>query len=362
MKIAIIGPVTPFVSGISQHTSALAKELSGRSDITLKSWSFSRQYPAALFPGDTQKGDAEPLAHTQFTLDTLNPLSWCKTARDIERFNPDLAILPAWTFFVVPALGAVAGALRKRGIEVVSVVHNAQDHEASGWKNALLAWQIKQSSRAITHNAPLAEKVKEIAPQMGVTVSPHPLYDSFPPATGALPRRAATELLYFGVVRPYKGLDILIDALGQMTSKDVHLTIAGEFWGGAEATLEQIARLGLSDRIELRPGFASDQDVAELFERCDYLVTPYRSATGSGVIAVAQHYERPVIASDISGLREAVSDGQTGWLVAPDDRASLAQILDDKANSAAVQQMAPALISQKERLSWSHFADVLLAP
>ncbi|MEL7445533.1 MAG: glycosyltransferase [Pseudomonadota bacterium] len=361
MKIAVIGPVAPFVSGISQHTTALATELRRRKDCDVRSWSFSRQYPAALFPGEKQQNDAEPLPDTRFMIDTLNPLTWRRTAREIIDFRPKIAILPAWTFFVAPTLGAIAKSLRRAGIEVVSVVHNAEDHEASAWKNTLLRWQISHSSRVITHNEPLAGTVRTVAPGIPVVVSPHPLYDTFPEPKGDLRRRAALELLYFGIVRPYKGLDVLIDALGKTSTKDIKLTIAGEFWGGTDETEQQIARLGLADRVELRPGFASDADVAELFSRCDYLVTPYRSATGSGVIAIAQHYKKPVIASDIPGLQDAVLHGKTGWLVAAEDSDALAELIDSKADAEAAEQMASSLAEQRERLSWANFCDAMLA-
>ncbi|NQX93939.1 MAG: glycosyltransferase [Erythrobacter sp.] len=360
MKIAVIGPVAPFVSGISQHTSALTGELQTRDDLCVKTWSFSRQYPVALFPGEKQKSDAAPLLDTHFTIDTINPLTWHATLKAIKAFEPDLAIVPAWTFFTAPALGAIASGLRKGGVEVVSVVHNARDHEAAGWKNTLLAWQIAQSSRVMTHNEPLAQTVREIAPTVPTRVSPHPLYDTFPMAKGILPRRAALELLYFGIVRSYKGLDILIDALGIVADRDIVLTIAGEFWGGSEETEQQIARLGLNAKVEIRAGFASEEDAAELFTRCDYLVAPYRSATGSGVIAIAQHYKRPVIASDISGLREAVCDGETGWLFPAEDPEALAQVLTTKASAESAKSMRPALEAQCEALSWSTFCNTLI--
>lgn len=362
-RIALIGPVAPLRSGIARHSGALAAELARHSGATVQAWSFSRQYPARLFPGEAQIDNALPppagVAVSQ-TIDTLNPLTWRHTAREVAAFAPDLAIVPAWTFFTAPALGWIARDLRRRGIPVVAMVHNARDHEAAGWKNRLLAWQIAQANRAVAHNAPVAAQIAAIDPAMPVAISPHPLYDDYPAPTGTLPRRAALELLFFGLVRPYKGLDLLIEALAQSGLHDVRLTIAGEFWSGLDETRAQVARLGLSDTVEIVPRYLSDAETAELFARCDALIAPYRAATGSGVLALAQHYQRPVIASDVPGLREAVAHRETGWLFPGGDIAALAALLRDTATRQTAAAMQPALAAQRDTLSWAKLAEAVV--
>lgn len=362
-RIALIGPVAPLRSGIARHSGALAAELARRDGVEVRAWSFARQYPARLFPGGAQIDPAlAPPAAVAVarTVDTLNPLTWRHTAREVAAFAPDLAIIPAWTFFVAPALGWIARELRRRGIRVVAMVHNARDHEAAAWKNRLLAWQIAHSDRAVTHNAPLAAQVARIAPELPVAVSPHPLYDDYPAPSGTLPRRAGLELLFFGLVRPYKGLDLLLDALAQSGLRDVRLTVAGEFWSGLEEIRAQVARLGLGEMVEIVPRYVSDAEAAELFARCDALVAPYRAATGSGVLALAQHYCRPVVASDVPGLREAVADGVTGWVFPGGDGTALATLLRDRLDRASAAAMQPALAAQRDALSWKRLADAVL--
>ncbi|WP_169829164.1 glycosyltransferase [Tsuneonella mangrovi] len=362
-RIAIVGPLPPLRSGIARHTCALAAELAGRKGLEVRAWSFSRQYPARLFPGEAQVDPAlAPPAGVAVatSIDTLLPLSWGRTAKEIAEFAPDIAIVPAWTFFVAPALGWISRSLRKRGIEVVAMVHNARDHEAARWKNRLLGWQVMQAGRAVAHNAPVAAEIARIAPLLPSAICPHPLYDDYPAPTGSLPRRAGLELLFYGLVRPYKGLDVLLDALAKRELRDVKLTVAGEFWSGLDGVRRQVAQLGIEPLVEIIPRYQSDAETAELFTRCDALVAPYRAASGSGVLALAQHYERPVIASDVPGLREAVCDGETGWLFPAGDVDALAALLATKVTRENARSMQPALAGQRASLSWARLADALL--
>ncbi|MEO1153794.1 MAG: glycosyltransferase family 4 protein [Pseudomonadota bacterium] len=362
MRVAIIGPIAPFRSGIARHTTALARELAGRADVEIKVFSFARLYPKRLYPGERETDPSMSVPaelDTHFTLDTLNPLTWRNGIREVAAWSPDLVVLPAWSFVVAPALGAIARGLRVRGYAVTIIVHNAEDHEAAGWKTALSRFQLRQATRFVTHNAGLDAALDRLMPGIPTDVCPHPVYDDFPPATGALPRRAPLELLFFGLVRPYKGLDIALDALAQ-ASVDAHLTIAGEFWEGRDETETRIDQLGLRDRVEVVPRYVSDAEAAELFARADALVAPYRSVTGSGVVAMAQWYGLPVIASDLPGFAEVIEDRTTGWLVPVGDVDALATRIEGiTANSAAA--MGPAIATARDRLSWARFADVVLA-
>ncbi|WP_127904411.1 glycosyltransferase [Solirhodobacter olei] len=363
MKVVVIGPVAPFRGGIARHTTAVARELASRPDTDVSIISFSRQYPKLLYPGKTDRDlGAKPASGiaTSFCLDTVNPLSWLRAARKALHEKPDIAVVPAWTFFVAPALAFVSRALRRRHIPVVTIVHNADDHEAARWKALISDLQLRQSSRCVTHNVTLAQELRRRFPGLPVTVSPHPRYDDYPLPSGTLKRRADLELLFFGLVRPYKGLDILLHAMARMETKDVFLSVVGEFWSGRDETESIIAELELTDRVEVVPRYVSDEEAAEYFDRCDAVVAPYRSASASGVLALAQNYLRPVVASDIPALAEAVEPGGTGWLFPSEDPAALAELLDGLVDQRAREMLGPQLAAHRERLSWSIFADAVL--
>ena len=365
MRVSIIGPVTPFRSGIARHTTAIARELARRENVDVSIVSFARQYPKFLYPGESEidpEAQSPEGIECDFCLDSMNPMSWREAARKALASEPDLAVIPAWTFFVAPCLGFIARALRLRGIPVVMVVHNAEDHESARWKTALSHFQLRQASRFLTHNAAIAADLQRLVPGTPAVICPHPVYDDYPQPLGNLPREASLELLFFGLVRPYKGLDIALRALAASGLCDVRLSVVGEFWQGRTETEALIQDLGLQGRVELVPRYVSDQEAAEYFARCDALIAPYCSATGSGVLALAQWYGRPVIASDVPGLSQSVIDGTTGWLFPVGDVSALAELLRAQVTRTSTHAMAPSLQSVRSDLSWSRFADAILDP
>jgi glycosyltransferase involved in cell wall biosynthesis len=200
--------------------------------------------------------------------------------------------------------------------------------------------------------------LRRLIPEAEVRIHPHPIYDQFPASKEALSKRGSLELLFYGFVRPYKGLDILIEAMAQ-TADDVFLTIAGEFWEGEEQIRERIKTLELVDRIDLRPRYHTDQETAELFARCDVAVLPYRSATGSGVVPVAYHYDKPVIVSRVGGLPDVVHDGETGTLVEPGDVDALVDAINNMTRVAAAA-MVPAIQKLKYSMTWTSMAATIV--
>ena len=359
-RVAVVGPVPPIRSGIARHTAATAQALAQLAEVRV--WSFSRQYPDWLYPGDSERAaDLRPPERlaVECSMDGVNPLSWRKTASQIAQWQPDLAVFPAWTFFLAPALGAVARSLRRRGVPVSVIVHNAVDHEAAWWKNRLSRWQLTQADRYVTHNDALASALRDVIPDAPIEVFPHPVFDDFPRPRGTLARRAGLELLFYGLVRPYKGLDIAIEALAFSGRRDVRLTIAGEFWQGVEQTQAQVVRLGLEDMVEIIPGHVSDADTAELFARADAIVLPYRTVSGSGIVPLAYHYGRAIIASDLPGLASTIEDGRTGWLFPAGDAASLSAIISglDRTQTEVAGQHAAKFA---KTLTWDRFAQRIL--
>ncbi len=357
-RVAVVGPFPPVKSGIARHTAALSRALSAKPGTNVRTWAFRRQYPAFIYPGGAERDpEAKPADNESLVGD--NPLTWRATARDIVAWKPDLVVMPAWTFAVAPALGWLARQLKRKGVEICIVVHNAFDHEAAGWKDALTRWQLASATRIVTHNQALANAVNTRLPRLPIRVFPHPVFDDFPAARDKLPRRAAIELLFFGLVRPYKGLDVLLDAMGHANRDDVFLTVAGEFWGDIEPTRAAIESNAARDRIELIAEFVSDQHAADLFNRADAIVMPYRAVSGSGVMSMAFHYQRPVIASNLPGFADVLRHGETGWLFETGNVQDLAARLS-AIDPEQLRAAGAAAGRYGQTLSWDNLADAVL--
>ena len=360
-RVALIGPVPPFRSGIAPHTASLAEALDEQAEVLLLS--FTRQYPAWLYPGESDRDpDASPPEKPRpaFILDPLDPRTWMKAVRRIEAFGADLVILPWWTVFFAPMSWALARACRRRGIPLRLFCHNVLDHETAGWKALATKAVFRQAGAFAAHTRAEAARLARLCPGASTILHPHPLYDRFPPPSTALPRRADLELLFFGLVRPYKGLPVLLEAMSQLDEQtSVQLSVVGEFWSGREEAVAQIESLGLASRVELVPRYVSDAEAASYFERADAVVLPYLSVTGSGVVANAFYYGKPVIASDLGGLAEAVVEGETGLLVPPDDAAALAKAIAGLSAERAAD-MEPSIRERTRDLTWAHLANCLL--
>jgi glycosyltransferase involved in cell wall biosynthesis len=324
--------------------------------------SFSRQYPAWLFPGESDKDPAyknqtEP--GVEYLIDSLNPFSWRKAVARASDFKADIAVIPWWTVFWAPCFGYLADGLRRKGIEVVFFCHNVVEHESAGWKAALTRRVLRKSARFVVHTREDEANLKKLLPNATVTVHPHPIYDQFPLPEGTLSKRRGLELLFYGFVRPYKGLDTLIEAMGRLKGEDIQLTIAGEFWEGEDEARARIKELGIEEQVEVRAGYHTDRESAELFARADVVVLPYHSATGSGVVPLAYHYEKPVIVTRVGGLPDVVQDKKTGLLVDPGNDEALAEAVKSMTGSSA-KKMVPAIQELKRSMTWESLVSCFL--
>lgn len=358
--VALIGPVAPFRGGIAQHTALLLKALSACGDV--EAFSFSRQYPRWLFPGESDR-DPALVGHLQpgvsYTLDSLNPLTWRRTMRTITKSGVDMAVIPWWTVFWAPCFGYLARGLHRAGIDVVFLCHNVVEHESAGWKTALTRMVLRSADRFVVHTRSDAARLEELLPGAKVAVCPHPVYESFPPPSHDLPRRSATELLFFGFVRPYKGLPVLLDAMRLLGDLDVTLSIVGESWEDTTPMVTSVRDGGLADRIEFVTRYVSDVEAADFFARADLVVLPYLSATGSGVVPLAYHYGKPVIVTNVGGLPDVVEDGASGYLVPPGDPEAVAAAIRRFA-SEQPRDMKVDIARVSSTMTWPRLADVVL--
>jgi glycosyltransferase involved in cell wall biosynthesis len=329
-RMGLIGPLLPYRGGIAQHTTMLRRTLSQKSD--LLTISFKRLYPKWLYPGKNDideklKGYQEP--GVSYVLDSLNPLTWIQTCGSLTDHSARAVIIPWWTVFLAPCFGFIAHRLRRKGVQVIFLCHNVKEHEPSLWKEIVTRWVLSGNQLFLVHTKSDADILAAMVPNSRIGIHPHPVYSQFPKAEKAPIRRARLELLFYGFVRPYKGLDVLIKAMQLLKHEDIFLTIAGELWDHDESLLNGLTDKNLLGKIEVVDHYIGEEETARYFSRADVVVLPYRSSSGTGVIPLAYHYGKPVIATLVGGLSEVVVDGVSGRLVRPEDPSALAGVIQE---------------------------------
>lgn len=317
--IVLVGPVAPYRSGVSQYNTALFRQLVATGTPGGSCFSFSRQYPGWLYPGESDvdphmAGHREPDVH--YCLDSINPLSWFRTTRRIVRQKPRAVFFHWWTIFFLPCFASMVLALKLKGIPVALICHNLVDHDSKAINVWISRVMLSLADGFVVHSIEHEHAVRAVHPGKPTARYTIPPYESFPFAKGELPKRGRLELLFFGLIRPYKGVDLLIKALEELGDERVFLTVVGEPWSDPDEIIHAAAK---APNIELHLAYSSEEAVAEYFARADMVVLPYRSATGSAVASVAAFYAKPILATRVGGLPEVVSDGETGVLVPPND-------------------------------------------
>jgi glycosyltransferase involved in cell wall biosynthesis len=366
MRIAIPSTFPPFRGGISQFNEALksAFEAAGH-EVLVINW--TRQYPQLFFPGK-QQIDPELPAPYPAELDSVRPTTWRKVGKELAHRELDWVVVPFWHAALAPALSGTIRALKKHAKSstprVIGLVHNAGSHDASWWDAALTKRFLSSVDVAWTLSEEVSERLGELKPDLACQTLFHPLYDHFPDLMTSAEAKAklhlpenARVLLYFGLIRPYKGLEVLLDAFSRLDSapdSPIHLLIGGECYGDWEPYERLIESNSACARIQTHERFISDREVGLFFGAADVVALPYRRASQSGVTAVALHYGKPIVASNVGGLAEYILPGQTGELAPPNDAESLAEAL-----RRALSQRYPATAfdAARERFSWSAFVE-----
>lgn len=324
--------------------------------------SFVRQYPGWLYPGVGDKeegleGYFEP--GVTYVIDSVNPLTWRNALSCARAFSPSIVVFPWWNAYWAICFSWLANQLRAKDVEVVFLCHNVIEHEDALWKRMLSMRALSAADRFVVHTSADRDELLRLIPSAHVAVHPHPVYDQFPAPAVPLPRQSRLELLFFGFVRPYKGLDVLLAAMCHLKGQDVHLSIVGEFWKGVGEVASYVDNAGLQRQVEILPRYVSMQEAASYFARCDVVVLPYLSATGSGVLALAYHYGRPVISTRVGGLPEVIEEGVTGVLVNPGSSEELACAIG-RILAGEVHFDSGAIEAARARLSWKGLASTVL--
>lgn len=362
-SIGIVGPYPPYRGGIAQFTERFHRTLTedGR---TVKGVSFHRLYPSILFPGKSQEDrGANPLFSAPRLLDSINPLSWRKTADHLIGEGVEQVVFMHWMPFFAPAYAGVANRLNKAGITTRAVVHNAMPHERQPFAAPLNRRFLEKCSSVVALSETVRRDLTAIGIKENITVRHHPTYDQFGTVMDRHEARRRLDLpdherilLFFGLVRRYKGVDVLIEALGRMQSEAM-VVVAGEWYEDRESSEAMIRDLGLEDRIRLVDRYIPDEEVGAYFSAADAVVQPYRTATQSGVVQTAFHFGRPVVVSGVGGLPEMVEHEREGLVVAPEDPDALAAALDRLQDEALLQQLADGAQRARARHTWAHFIE-----
>jgi len=362
MKIAILSPFYPYRGGLAQLNARLYSELS--KDNKVKAFTFTTLYPDFLFPGKTQyvsEGDSAVIINSERVLSSINPFSYIKTASRINKYSPDVVIIPYWMSFLSPAFGSVCLFLDKR-IKIISLVHNAISHERTLLEKPLAKYFFNRCDGFIVMSEPVKNDLLSLKKDSKILLQPHPIYDHYAERTdkGMACRKIGIKpdkknLLFFGLIRDYKGLDMLIESMSCLDDS-YQLIIAGESYGNFDKYQDMIDKSPRKDNIIVLEQYIPDDMVSILFSAADVLVLPYRSATQSGVVALAYQMELPMIATNVGALGSTVNSSGTGLLVNIPDAKEIADKVKEFFAMDSHELILQNLKKEKTRLSWTNFS------
>lgn len=363
MKIVIIGPAYPLRGGLATYNERLARAFQAAGD-TVRIVTFSLQYPGFLFPGQTQLSTEQGPADLaiEVSLNSVNPWSWWAVGRRLRREQPDLVVFRFWLPFMGPALGTVARLVRGNGhTRVVAITDNVVPHEKRPGDGPLARYFLSACHGFVTMSRSVLSDLQGLGfKQKPALYRPHPLYDNFGPAKPKAEALAALGLepafryvLFFGFIRAYKGLDILLEAIAdaRVATLPVKLIIAGEFYEDAAPYEAIIQQLSLESRLVRAIDFIPNERVADYFSAADMVMQPYKNATQSGVSQVAYHFGRPMLVTDVGGLAELIPHGVVGYVVPPTATA-IADALVDFYTHDREEVLATNVRHEARKFSW----------
>lgn len=361
--IVIVGPAYPLRGGIANFNEAFAKALL-KEKYTVKLFSFYYQYPNFLFPGKSQYENNEtPPTDLDIvsSIGSVQPWSWKNTAKLIEKEKPSAVFVRFWLPFMGPALGSIAKRLRRRGIKVIGITDNVIPHEKRPGDRPLTKYFLKQCDGFITMSKSVLEDIAKFTENPQKIMLPHPLYDTFGPSCSreeGLNKLKLDDskkyLLFFGLIREYKGLDIAIEAMSKVKDPNVELIIAGEFYDKKDKYEELINKYKLENKIHVYDHYIPTEEVRYFFSVADAVVQPYKSATQSGITQVAYHFEIPMIVSNVGGLPEIVPHGLAGMVVDPDAN-SFSDAINLFYEKNLKEPYLEGVRSEKKQYEWEYF-------
>ena len=363
-RIVIIGPAYPLRGGLSTYNERLAREFANQGHQTIL-YTFRLQYPGFLFPGKTQYSTDPPPGDMDIRvrINSINPLNWICVGREISKLRPDLVIIRYWLPFMGPCLGTIARIVRHNRItRIITIADNIIPHERRFFDRWLTCYYLKSSDGFLFMSRAVMKDLDKFPVSGPRTYCPHPLYDTYGDVMDKVSARTHLDLdqkclylLFFGFIRDYKGLDILLLAMAEnrLKSLPIRLIVAGEYYTDRKPYDTLIEKLGIGDRVIAFNDFIPNRDVARFFCAADLVVQPYKNATQSGVTQIAYHFNRPMVITNVGGLAEMVPDGKAGYVVEPDP-VKLAEAVADYFENHREDEFVSFIREEKKKYSWDH--------
>lgn len=370
MKVIIIGPAYPYRGGLASFDERFARQfiLEGHE---VEIVTFTLQYPSFLFPGKTQYS-TDPAPKDLLIsrrVNSCNPFNWIKVGRELRRKEADIVIFRYWISYMAPCLGTIARIIRRNGKScVVSIIDNLIPHEQRFFDKPMARYFINSLDACVTMSKSVLNDISLFSPNKPRVFSPHPVYDNYGEAVS---RESAAEflkldketryILFFGLIRDYKGLDWLLEAFAkcQLQDKNVKLIVAGEFYNNPDKYYDIEKRLNLKEKVLWFNNFVPDSEVKYFFSIADMVVQPYKTATQSGITLLSYFFEKPVIVTNVGGLGEFVPNGKVGYMVEPDIE-SIANAINDFYNNNRLHDFDEGIKEEKKRYVWSRLTESLL--
>lgn len=369
-RIIIVGPAYPYRGGIADFNERLSREFQ-REGHEVIIYTFTLQYPGFLFPGKTQYSTSpapEDLTIVR-KMNSINPLNWLKVGREIRRQKPDMVMIRFWLPFLAPCLGTIARVVRRdKNIKVVALLDNVIPHEHRIGDRVFARYMIKSVGGYVAMSDAVLGDAKSFEDTKPCWLTPHPLYDNF----GDKVTREETiahlgldaeyrYILFFGLIRDYKGLDLLLRAFAdkRLRGKKVKLIVAGEFYSNAERYEQLEQELALTEHIVWYKEFVPADKVRYYFAAADLVAQPYKTATQSGITQIAYHFERPMLVTNVGGLAEIVPHGKVGYVVQP-DADDIANALVDFVDHRQASDFAEGIAAEKTKYTWDKMTAALI--
>lgn len=362
MKVIIIGPAHPLRGGLAAFDERLAQAFTDDGN-EVEIYSFSLQYPKLLFPGKTQFTDAPAPKGLKIhsAINSINPFNWNKVGKEIKNLRPDLVIVAYWMPFMSPSLGKIARIIRKNGhSRVIGLVHNLVPHEKRIGDHLLTNSFVKSVDGFVSLSHSVLKDIDSFDKLKPKSFSPHPIYDHYGPSISKEQAKRNLNLdeklnyvLFFGFIREYKGLDILLEAFADKRIREMNLKliIAGEYYSDSKSYINKMGELGIENDVITCNEFIPENKVVDYFCAADIVAQPYKTATQSGVTQIAYHFNKPMIVTNVGGLAEMVPNGKVGYVIEPNAKAIADSLVDFYTNKREIEFSKNAEI-EKKRFDW----------
>ena len=365
MKITILSTAYPLRGGISHFNGLLYKELKKNHIVNVIT--FKRQYPSIFFPGKSQFESSDTVEEipTEILVDSVNPINWIKIGLKIKKDKPDILIYKYWMPFFAPCFGTISRIVKSNNkTKVLVICDNVLPHEKEPGDIALTKYFFKAADYFILLSENVKNDLIRLFPKAKNRVLPHPIYSNFglpvdkEEAKSFLKIKCHKVMLFFGFIRDYKGLDVLLKAMSILKDKlNLKLLIAGEFYSNKEKYLFLIKELGLEKNILLFTDFIPTTDVKYYFSASDCVILPYRDATQSGIVQIAMNFQKPVIAANVGGLAEVIKDGVSGFIVEKENPDALAGAILKFYLEKKEELFISGIFNEVNKYSWEKFID-----